>query len=917
MNAKRKIYIDVIFITALILAVLLPNIIGTTTITDDSANVTEEGYAVTEKTFDDFSAKGTKIAIMTGTDWGQEVIKRYPESEIVQLNNAADIYMAVDTGKADTGLGFIESRDELKNTRPNLAFIEEPFITLDYGFGTQKNEKGQALREELNAYFTKLRQTGEYDKLKSKWEDPARTGDVMGEYSFSGEKGTLKVATGGLWNPMTFYIGDTLTGEFIELIKGFCMENGYIPQIESMSFDAEVTGLASGEYDIVADSITISEERKENVNITDQLLSSSIYLVVKEKRSQKEVSKASVFFENIGKSIERNFIEEERYRMLLSGLGVTLGLALIAGIFGTVLGSIVCFLRMSKNDYCSAFARIYIKLFRGIPLVVLLMVLYYVIFGDTSVSAFWVSAIAFSLDFSAYCAEIFRSGIEAVPAGQARGAKALGFKPVHAFRKVIWPQAMVHILPVYSGQFVATVKLTSIAGYISVVDLTKATDIIRSRNFDAFFPLLFTAAVYFLISELLLLLLKVIEKRIDPNKHSVKKNILDIITSYNNQEAASLKTAADQATEKASPELLLEIEHLKKSFGDVTPLEDVSCKVHRGDVISIIGPSGTGKSTFLNLINRLETPDKGRIVFEGRDTKDKEYDLNLMRQKIGMVFQSFNLFSHLTIIENLMLAQTELLKRTTEEACIKSMELLKMVGMTDKALSLPGQLSGGQQQRIAIVRTVAMNPHVILFDEPTSALDPTMVGEVLAVIRKLAKNGMTMLIVTHEMKFAKDVSNRVFFMCDGTIYEEGSPEQIFEEPKKDKTRRFIKQLRVFSDEISPRSFDYVEMMTRLEQFGFKHMVNYRLIKKMQVLVEELCQNILIPFIGRNDKISFGFEYDEKSENRVNMFISFPGENKNPLKDADGLALSIVKHTCEDIDWKYNDGIHSIGGTVSI
>ncbi len=543
-----------------------------------------------------------------------------------------------------------------------------------------------------------------------------------------------------------------------------------------MSFEAEVTGLASGEYDIVADSISITKERTDSISITDELLTGSEYLLVRAERQQVEVSKASVFFSNIGASIRRNFIDEDRYKMLLSGLGVTVALASIAGVAGTILGGIVCCLRMSRNSLCSAFASLYIRVFRGVPIVVLLMVLYYIVFNNSTVSAFWVSAIAFSLDFSAYCSEIFRSGIEAIPAGQARAAKALGFKPSHAFRRVVWPQALIHILPVYSGQFIATVKLTSIAGYISVMDLTKASDIIRSRTFEAFFPLFLTALIYFLISALLVRLLRAVERKIDPAGRTVGSDIIEIVSSYGKKETATYgRNAGVDGKEDiaAGSAALIEVEHLSKSFEGITPIKDVSCSINKGDVISITGPSGTGKSTFLNLLNHLEEPDGGKIIFEGNNILEKGYDLNAMREKVGMVFQSFNLFSHLTIIENLMLAQTELLHRSRKEACEKGLELLKTVGLIDKALSLPSQLSGGQQQRIAIVRTVAMNPHVVLFDEPTSALDPTMVGEVLAVIRNLAKTGMTMLIVTHELKFAKDVSNRVFFMDDGIILRGG------------------------------------------------------------------------------------------------------------------------------------------------
>ena len=223
---------------------------------------------------------------------------------------------------------------------------------------------------------------------------------------------------------------------------------------------------------------------------------------------------------------------------------------------------------------------------------------------------------------------------------------------------------------------------------------------------------------------------------------------------------------------------MIELRHLRKEFEDVTPLEDVNVTIHSGDVISVIGPSGTGKSTLLRCINMLEPPTSGEIIVDGQVINDGKCDLNEIRKKMGMVFQSFNLFGHLTVIENIMNPQITLLDRTRQEAYDKAMYLLNTVGLSSKALNYPDDLSGGQQQRIAIARTLAMDPDIILFDEPTSALDPGMIGEVQSVIRMLAKSGITMMIVTHEMDFARKISNRVFFMDEGGIYEEGTPKEI-------------------------------------------------------------------------------------------------------------------------------------------
>ena len=240
--------------------------------------------------------------------------------------------------------------------------------------------------------------------------------------------------------------------------------------------------------------------------------------------------------------------------------------------------------------------------------------------------------------------------------------------------------------------------------------------------------------------------------------------------------------------------VILEVKDLHKYYGKQEVLKGISTTVQKGDVIAIIGPSGCGKSTFLRSLNLLEVPTRGQILFEGTDITDKKTDINRVRQKSGMVFQQFNLFPNMTIRQNIMLAPVKLNLMTKEEANTRAEELLARVGLLDKADAYPAQLSGGQKQRIAIVRSLAMNPDIILFDEPTSALDPEMVGEVLQVMRELAATGMTMVVVTHEMGFAREVANRVMFINEGVIAEEGTPEEIFKTPKSQRLQEFLSRV---------------------------------------------------------------------------------------------------------------------------
>ena len=289
---------------------------------------------------------------------------------------------------------------------------------------------------------------------------------------------------------------------------------------------------------------------------------------------------------------------------------------------------------------------------------------------------------------------------------------------------------------------------------------------------------------------------------------------------------------------------MISIKHLTKSFQTpdgktLTVLKDVNCEIEKGEVISIIGPSGTGKSTLLRALNMLEPPTSGEIWVDGENITAKGFPLDRLRRKMGMVFQSFNLFDHMTVLENIIYAPMQLLKTPQQQAKEEAMELLKKVGMAQKANVYPSSLSGGQKQRVAIARSLAMHPEVILFDEPTSALDPTMVGEVLSVIRQLAKEGLTMLIVTHEMRFARDVSTRIFFMNEGKIYEDGTPEQIYEHPVHSATKAFVNRIQKLVFEVDSSDFDFLEIPTGVNRFCIKYNISDKAEQANEIIQEML------------------------------------------------------------------------------
>ena len=351
---------------------------------------------------------------------------------------------------------------------------------------------------------------------------------------------------------------------------------------------------------------------------------------------------------------------------------------------------------------------------------------------------------------------------------------------------------------------------------------------------------------------------------------------------------------------------MIKVERLSKWYGDLCVLKDVTAEIRKGEVVSIIGPSGTGKSTFLRCLNLLESPSGGSIHIDGVDILDRKVSIAKVRQKMNMVFQSFNLFSHLSVLENLTIGPIKLkgLEKQTAEA--KALDLLRLVGLAEKVDCYPDELSGGQKQRVAIARCLAMDPQIILFDEPTSALDPTMVSEVLSVIRRLAKDGMTMVIVTHEMAFARDVSSRVFYMDEGLIYEAGTPEQIFGNPQKEKTKTFVNRIRSYRYRIGSPDYDLYALNAEIETFCEKQILPRKTRHDLLLAVEELLEIHKLEL--HNTPFELTVAYSEKTE-KIEVICERNGEWSNPLDSnrlPDDFGPTILRHLAESIDYQVAD-----------
>ena len=355
---------------------------------------------------------------------------------------------------------------------------------------------------------------------------------------------------------------------------------------------------------------------------------------------------------------------------------------------------------------------------------------------------------------------------------------------------------------------------------------------------------------------------------------------------------------------------MISVKNLCKSYDGLQILKDVNIDFPDGSTTVIIGGSGCGKSTLLRCLNLLEKPDCGTIEIDGEDIVTAK-NVDKLRQKLGMVYQSFNLFSHLSVLENIILAPMKVKKISKEEAISKAYELLKMVGMENRATHMPDQLSGGQKQRVAIARALAMEPEVMLFDEPTSALDPTMVDEVETVIKRLVDSGMTSIIVTHEMRFARNIASNILFLAEGGIYEEGSPDQIFDNPQKDLTRRFIYRSRMYEEALNKTDIDIYELCSRIRQYA----IAYGLTRKQSKGIEYFCEELIYPLIVFNNAV-LRIIADE-NRNEYSITAEFKGLNKDPLslECIDELGLSIVKAYSSSLNSSCINGIWQINATI--
>ena len=879
------------YFNKILITILLPVLVmlSVTACTDAPQ---ENGNTEIYQSFEDFNGKS--VALMAGSFQENISNELFSDIDISYYSGIPECIMAVDNGRVDFTMVPKAASRIIAKSYPDLGVFQQAAAVNDTYMATSKDAAGEKLCEEINAYIAKNRANGHLEDLEKKWYEDEDYAPVFDYTELPDTNGTLVYGTTTTDIPHLCKVGEGYSGIEAEIMYEFCKERGYRLDPQIMEVASIITGLSTGKVQVTG-YLAYTEERAGQITYTKPYTTGGSIIIAPRNKLPNEanenIENNQGLKERIAEAIELNFIREDRWKMLLSGLKITIELAILSGFFGTIAGIILCFIRRSKVGVIKNISKIYIRLMQGIPTVVLLLILYYIIFAKSQINAIVVGVIAFSLEFGVYVCEILRSAIDAVDQGQWEAATSLGISKRQTLTKVIMPQAINTALPVYKGQFISMVKMTSIVGYIAVEDLTKISNIIISRTYNAILPMLVTAAIYFLLSWLLTLLIGRIEIVSDPAQ---RKNILRGIDTVK-----EITGDVSFHSNNESKETIVEIEHLCKAFAQRTPIKDINAVIKRGDVISIIGPSGTGKSTLLRCVNRLEDPTSGEIIAFGENAGESEEKLRALRTRIGMVFQSFNLFNNLTVIENIMLAPVLSGKATRQAAYENGIRWLRQVGLERQALQYPKQLSGGQKQRVAIARTMTMNPDVVLFDEPTSALDPTMVGQVLSVIQKLAGKGMTMMIVTHEMEFARTVSNRVMYLDQGVIYEEGSPEEIFDNPTRNRTRQFVQRMNVLEKKLDHDGFDHIGLASDIESFGFKHGIDYNKIHHAVEVFEELCLKNMLADNSLTEHIHYLFECSER-DNMANVTLVWKGAQVNPLDSLPEAFKKSLTECCKEI-----------------
>lgn len=487
--------VALVFISAILLSLLAA--CGSSTPTPAPVQAT---------TMDDIA--GGKIGVLVGTVYDTYLQKNYPAAEVLQYKNYPDLILAVQSGKVDSGFINCQAFKDLQKHNPFLVLLVSDVFVNPVGVGF--NQENDALREEFNAFLAEIKSNGAYDDWYKRWITDGNY--VMPEIENPKTEGKLLVGiVGDKGYPFTVIENNELIGSDIEMIQRFAAYLKKEVEYSDMEFGSLIAAVSTKKVDMIVSTVMITEERKKQIDFSDPYF--ELGACVMGAKQEAAAEESASFFGGLSERFYNNIILENRYLLIVDGMKTTGIISVLSILFGTLLGALICFLRMSRQTFARSFAKFYISLVRGIPVLVLLMIIFYVIFASVDVDPILAAVLAFGINFAAYVSEMFRSAIESIDKGQTEAGIAGGFTKAQTFIYIVMPQAIRRVLPVYKGELISLVKMTSIVGYIAVQDLTKASDIIRSRTFDAFFPLIMTAVLYFFISWFLLWLLGAVERR--------------------------------------------------------------------------------------------------------------------------------------------------------------------------------------------------------------------------------------------------------------------------------------------------------------------------------------------------------------------------------------------------------------------
>ena len=474
------------------------------------------------------SFDGKRAGVITGSFHDSVVSSEFPKSDIYNYNSYPDMIAALKAGKIDYFLASTETASHITDAEQSVVALRDPVRILDIGAMFAKTSRGEKLKEQMDEFIGRIKEDGTLDQIYAFWKEPSSASVSADMNGLTAENGTLRFATSGTKVPVSFVADGKIAGTDPDIAIRFCREYGYGIEVSTVDTAGIIPGITTGLYDFSLSDMVITDERKESVNFSVPYHGTELLLLTLRDIADSSESEASsgvgAWFSRIASSFEKNFIRENRWKLILQGLATTCQITLLSSLFGTILAFLLCMFRRTGSRLANLITDIYVKVLQGTPTVVLLMILYYVVFGRIGVRAVWVAVIGFTMNFGAYVSEIMRSGIESIDAGQSEAALALGFNERQTFFGFIFPQAAVHFLPVYRGEMISLLKSTSVVGYIAIQDLTKMSDIIRSRTYEAFFPLITTALIYFFLAWMISLVLRWLLRRIDPRVRKARRD---------------------------------------------------------------------------------------------------------------------------------------------------------------------------------------------------------------------------------------------------------------------------------------------------------------------------------------------------------------------------------------------------------